>query len=140
MPPSDLGQFLAWIGSNAAIGMVISWIMANWAWFQGRASGEKTIILYVVAVVMGVVSRLALTYIPAGIIGDLQPYYTILLTSAIIVGGQQLYYYKLGGKTQAQGTKAVAYAKKNAKAAGTLLANLDKKLMPTVETDSFSKG
>ncbi len=95
MPPQDLGEFLTWIGSNAAIGMVISWIMANWAWFQDRPSGQKTLILYGVAVTMGVVSRLAVTYVPAGVCTSLQPYYTVLLTSAVIVGGQQLWYAKV---------------------------------------------
>lgn len=140
MPPQELGQFLTWIGSNAAIGMVISWIMANWAWFQGRTAGEKTAILYGVAVVMGVVSRLAVTYVPAGVVEQLQPYYTILLTSAVIVGGQQIFYKRLGGKAQAEGVRAAVYEKKNAKAAQALLAKTDKKLIPTIEPDSFSKG
>ncbi len=95
MPPQDFGEFLTWIGSNAAIGMVISWIMSNWAWFQGRASGQKTAILYGVAVAMGLISRLAVSYVPAGVCESLQPYYTVLLTSAVIVGGQQLWYAKV---------------------------------------------
>ncbi len=95
MPPQDLGEFLTWIGSNAAIGMVISWIMSNWAWFQDRPSGHKTLILYGVAVTMGMFSRLAVSYVPAGVTESLQPYYTVLLTSAVIVGGQQLWYAKV---------------------------------------------
>jgi hypothetical protein len=95
MLPQDFGQFLTWIGSNAAIGMVISWLMANWAWFQLRPSGQKAVILYALAVGMGLVSHLAVTYIPAGIVTELQPYYSILLTSAVIVGGQQLWYQKV---------------------------------------------
>ena len=102
MPPQDLGQFLTWIGSNAAIGMVTSWIMANWCWFQNRPAGQKTLILYGVAVGMGVISRLAVTYVPAGIVTDLQPYYLILLTSAVIVGGQQLWYLKVVKPKQAK--------------------------------------
>ncbi len=95
MPPQDLGEFMTWIGSNAAIGMVISWIMSNWAWFQDRPSGQKTLILYGVAVAMGVISRLAVSYVPAGVCEALQPYYTVLLTSVVIVGGQQLWYAKV---------------------------------------------
>ncbi len=40
-------------------------------------------------------SQLAITYVPAGVVESLQPYYTILLTSAVIVGGQQLWYAKV---------------------------------------------
>lgn len=106
MPPQQLGEFLTWIGSNAAIGAVISWIMANWGWFQERTSGQKTLILYAVAVVMGVASKLAVTYVPAGIVDQLQPYYAVLLTSAIIVGGQQLWYAKVEKPKQVKAVTA----------------------------------
>jgi hypothetical protein len=124
--PGDLGAFLSWFGGSAAIGAVISWLMANWAWFQTRSSGQKTAILYGLAVGMGIVSRLAVTYIPAGVVTDLQPYYSILLTSAVIVGGQQIWYAK------------VEKPKQEATTVATPLGDLSISLTPTVTDEKAS--
>jgi len=89
--PATFGEFLTWFGSSAVIGALISWVAAHWPWFKGQSGAVKVAVLLLISTIMGLVSFLAIKYVPAGVIEDVQPYYQIALNSVVIVLAAQGY-------------------------------------------------
>ena len=98
--PDSFGAFLTFLGSSVAIGAVLSIIAENWPWFQKQGSGTKTAVLIAVSTLMGLVSRLAVTYIPTGIITAAEPYYQIVISSLTIVLSSKIYHDLWGDKAK----------------------------------------
>lgn len=90
--PQDLGSFFTWLGSDAAIGAVISLIFVNWAWFNARSSGQKMVLLVLVSLAMGLGSHLLIAYVPSGVITDAQPYYKAIVSAMVVLFGSQAWH------------------------------------------------
>lgn len=90
--PQDLGSFFTWLGSDVAIGAVISLIFVNWSWFNARSSGQKIALLTFVALFMGLASQALITYVPAGVVADLQPYYKAIVSAMVVLFGSQAWH------------------------------------------------
>ncbi len=89
--PSTFGEFLTFIGTATAIGAVINWVVQNWDFYQHQIRREvQVLILIVISTIMGVASMLAVRYVPAGVVAELEPYYRIVITSITIVLATQV--------------------------------------------------
>lgn len=84
--PGDFGAFLTWVGSDAVIGAVLVWLW-NWPVLANLKTWVRVIILAVVGVGLAVGSYLGITYIPAGVVDQIQPYWRAVVTVVIILTG-----------------------------------------------------
>lgn len=100
VPPASFGEFLSWLGTSAVIGSIVSWVAAHWVWFKNQGGGTKVAVLLVIATVLGLVSHLAITYVPAGVVEEAQPYYTAFLNAAMIVFGAMGFNYLVNERAE----------------------------------------
>lgn len=91
--PSTLGGLLSWLASGAGIGLVLLWISSVTAWNITATDSPlvvwlkklKPFILVVIGSALGIGASLGTTYIPAGVIENLEPAYKIVWTVVMIV-------------------------------------------------------
>lgn len=87
---SDLMTTLIWLGSAAGIGTVIGWITANWQWFQERTTEQQKAIKLGIAIVLSLVSMLAVTFTPSDTLKLLQPYWLAIFTAISAIFGTEI--------------------------------------------------
>ncbi len=105
--PGDFGSFLTFIGSGVFIGFVLSIVAENVALFQKLSSGWKIAVLGAIAIALALVSHLAVTYIPAGIVTAAEPYYQVVVNAVVILLASKAYHAVAGKDTDSTppGTK-----------------------------------
>ncbi len=82
--PSDFGTFLTWIGSDAVIGAVLVFLW-NWQLLATLKTWIRIVLLAVVGIVLAAGSYVGITYIPAGVVEQIQPYWRLVVTVVTIV-------------------------------------------------------
>ena len=92
--PTDIHQLFIYLGTPAFIGFVLSWLAANWQWFNSNklSSQGRTLVMFLLALGLGIVSKLLVQYVPEGAYSVLQPYYDVFLSTVMIIFGSQLWY------------------------------------------------
>lgn len=88
----DLNAFIVWFGSVAGAGVVTSFLFERWAWFQGLASDAKMWASFGGMALLGLISHLTLTYVPAEVLASMAPYFQILAASFLAVFSGHLFH------------------------------------------------
>lgn len=87
---SDLLTTLIWLGSAAGIGTILGWITANWQWFQEQTTEMQKLIKLAIAIVLSLVSTVAVTFTPGDTLKFLQPYWLAIFTAISAVFGTEI--------------------------------------------------
>ncbi len=91
LPPS-LGEFLTFVGTAAFIGFVLTWVAGNSTWFEKQSTNIKMLVLLIVAIGMGLGSQALVTYVPAGVVTGLEPWYKVVVASIAILLSSQTWH------------------------------------------------
>lgn len=74
----DVTQALQWIVNSGGGIAIVSWIAERLPWFQSQTSQAKEYIFLGASVFISIVAYLVLTYVPAEILNQISPIFTIL--------------------------------------------------------------
>lgn len=74
----DITQALQWIVNSGGGIAIISWIAERLPWFQSQSTSMKEYIFLIASVVVSLVAYFVLTYVPADILAQTSPVFTIL--------------------------------------------------------------
>jgi hypothetical protein len=97
--PPDLTSFLAFIATPAVLGPILSELLEYLPAFQKLASAYKTLALYVLMALVGLLSFGIVRWVPASALESLQPVYSILIAAAAFFASSQLFHAKAHGTT-----------------------------------------
>lgn len=94
--PATLAEFLTFLGTAGCIGAVLSFVAGNVKAFQGLSSQGKVFVLFLISLALGFLSHFAVSYIPAGVVADAEPYYKIVIQSFAILLAAKAYHSVVG--------------------------------------------
>jgi hypothetical protein len=98
LPPS-LTAFLTFIATPTVLGPVLSELLEYLPAFQSLTSAKKTLVLYALMVLVGLVSFGIVRWVPTSALEALQPIYSIMIGAAVFFGSSQLFHAKAHGAT-----------------------------------------
>ena len=90
--PDNLGAFLTFIGTAGFFGWFVTWTFGNWTWFEKASVNRKMLILIIAALSLGFLSRALITYVPAGVIAGLEPWYQTGVASIGVLLSSQIWH------------------------------------------------
>lgn len=82
--PQTLGEFFTWLGTATAFGVVMSLVLEKLPFWAGLNSGLKAVSTMLLAVGLGLLSHALVTYVPAGVVADAQPWYQAIVSGISI--------------------------------------------------------
>jgi hypothetical protein len=90
LPPSpapvpNLGAFLQWLIGGGGSMLAVSWILERMTWFQALTPSQKDYTIFGLAAVVGCSALAIVTYVPAGVIDAIAPYFLILASVFVSV-------------------------------------------------------
>ncbi len=97
--PPDLSSFLAFIATPSVLGPILSELLEYLPAFQVLTSAKKTLVLYALMVLVGLVSFGIVRWEPTSALEALQPIYSIMIGAAVFFGSSQLFHAKAHGTT-----------------------------------------
>ena len=74
----DIIQALTWILNSGGSIAIVSWIAERLPWFQAQTAQAKETIFLVASVAISLAAYLILTYVPADILAQISPFFTIV--------------------------------------------------------------
>jgi hypothetical protein len=77
--PSELNEFLIWLGSPIVVGFVLSWLLERLDMWQGLNANAKQLILIGVSIGLPAVSKLLQDNLSTELIEQLQPWWEIIV-------------------------------------------------------------
>jgi len=87
--PNSFSEFLVFIGSPTFIGVIVSVVLVKWAWFVNLESQIKFWIVGGVSVLLPIISRALIIYLPAGALEFINEWYpTIVIGMGVWVSSQ----------------------------------------------------
>ena len=88
----DIYDFVVWFGSVAGSSIVASFLLERWAYFKGLASEAKMWVSFGSMALLGILSHLTLTYVPAETLQAIAPYFAILASAFTSVFSGSLFH------------------------------------------------
>jgi len=82
--PTDFQGVLVWLASGGAGAFIAVWIEKQ-KWFQAIASHYKPVVVLGCIIVVALIPRVLLDFVPAGVWAAVQPYFATIVT-AVLVG------------------------------------------------------
>src|SRR3989304_5382044 len=76
--PLSLIELFVFVGTPVFLGIVQSQILGNWDWFKALESGQKTVILTGVSILLAIVSYVGLNVIPPDLLARFDPFWKAL--------------------------------------------------------------
>jgi hypothetical protein len=95
--PPDLTSFLAFIATPTVLGPILSELLEYLPAFQKLVPATKTLVLYVLMVLIGLLSYALVRWVPASALENAQPIYSIMIGAAIFFASSQLFHNKVHG-------------------------------------------
>lgn len=87
--PQSLSEFFTWLGTNAALGVVVAILAEVFPKWEGLDAKVKRWIVLAISVGLGLLSAALLRYVPAGVADGLQDWYKAIVTAIAIFAASQ---------------------------------------------------
>jgi uncharacterized membrane-anchored protein len=85
-------ELLSWVIYSGGAILAASWILERIRGFQAQTPENKRLIAMAVSVAIAVAAYAVLTYVPAQILVQLDPWLTVTLGTIILYSGGQIYH------------------------------------------------
>lgn len=97
--PPDLTSFLTFIATPTVLGPVLSELLEYLPQFQKLVPATKTLVLYVLMILIGLFSYFLVHWVPASALENAQPIYAIIIAASVFFASSQLFHNKVHGTT-----------------------------------------
>jgi len=88
----DINELLNWIVNSGGGILAASWALERIRGFQARAPDTKRLITIVVSVGISLAAYALMTYVPAAIMAQVNPWLTVAAGTVIVYSGGQVYH------------------------------------------------
>lgn len=97
----NLNEFLIWLAAGGgAVGA--SWVLEQFAWFQKLEAIKKQYVFFASCVALSLGAFAVQTYVPAGVLEQLSPWFAVIATTFVGIFGGSLY-HRSAKKPEGQG-------------------------------------